>query len=114
MLPLISQNVPNGNLNLPKFSFYLDIRDSVDPAMFHLKKWCYHAITVNPLAGNLAELVRVVHEVSLGIIVLTLMSNPEAETLMRLATIRNQDLRTKKGESEVFVFASTLWVFSHH
>ncbi len=69
-----------------------DIRDTAESAIFHFKKWGYDAITVNPFPGNLEELVKIAHETqhSLGIIVLTLMSNPEAEKLMRNALIRER------------------------
>jgi orotidine-5'-phosphate decarboxylase len=66
-----------------------DIRDTAESAIFYFKKWGYDAITVNPFPGNLEELVKIAHEATswLGIIVLTLMSNPEAEKLMRNANI---------------------------
>jgi len=66
-----------------------DIRDTAESAIFHIKKWGYDAITVNPFPGNLEELVKIAHGTQpfLGIIVLTLMSNPEAERMMKNATI---------------------------
>ena len=66
-----------------------DIRDTAESAIFHIKKWGYDAITVNPFPGNLEELVEIAHGAMpfLGIIVLTLMSNPEAERMMKKAKI---------------------------
>lgn len=71
-----------------------DIRDTAESAIFHFRKWGYDAITVNPFPGNLRELVRIAHGTSpsLGIIVLTLMSNVEAEKLMRRARIDNHPI----------------------
>jgi len=74
-----------------------DIGDTVDSAIFHLAECGYDAITFNPLPGNLEETVRLAHEFArklrgyeLGIIVLTLMSNPEAAKYMKEATIRDK------------------------
>ena len=68
-----------------------DIRDSAEAAFFHFRQWGYDAITVNPFPGNLEELVKLAHQSapSIGLIVLTLMSNPEAEKLMRDAKVNN-------------------------
>ncbi|MGQ9530265.1 MAG: orotidine 5'-phosphate decarboxylase [Candidatus Bathycorpusculaceae bacterium] len=71
-----------------------DISDTVASAIFHISESGYDAITFNPLAGNLKETVELAHEnakslrgYELGIIVLTLMSNPEAVTFMKGAKI---------------------------
>lgn len=66
-----------------------DIRDTAESALFYYHKWGYDAITFNPFPGNIAEVVRIAHsyDPQIGIIVLTLMSNPEAETFMKNATI---------------------------
>lgn len=76
-----------------------DIGDTVDSGIFHLAECGYDAITFNPLPGNLEETVRLAHESArklrgyeLGIIVLTLMSNPEAEKYMKEATINDNPL----------------------
>jgi orotidine-5'-phosphate decarboxylase len=67
-----------------------DISDSVSSAIYHISDSGYDAITFNPLPGNLLETVQLAHELALkvsgrelGIIVLTLMSNPEAITFMK-------------------------------
>lgn len=69
-----------------------DISDTVASAIFHLSESGYDAVTFNPLPGNLQEAVDLAHTLGtkirareLGIIVLTLMSNPEAALLMRKA-----------------------------
>ncbi len=55
-----------------------DIGDSVDSAIFHIAACGYDAFTFNPFAGNLAGATRTAHGLGVGIIALTLMSNPEA------------------------------------
>lgn len=73
-----------------------DISDTVASAIFHLSESGYDAITFNPLAGNLKETVKLAHDFAaglrgyeLGILVLTLMSNQEAETFMKRPKIGN-------------------------
>lgn len=67
-----------------------DISDTVASAIFHLSEAGYDAVTFNPLAGNLEETIKLAHDsvtamrgYDLGILVLTLMSNPEAVTFMK-------------------------------
>lgn len=57
-----------------------DIGDTVESAIFHIKRWGYDAMTFNPFLGNLEGTVKLAHsgERNLGVIVLTLTSNPEA------------------------------------
>jgi orotidine 5'-phosphate decarboxylase subfamily 2 len=76
-----------------------DIRDTVESSLFHLAECGYDAITFNPLMGNLEEAVKLAHESvnrtrghELGIIVLTLTSNPEAVRYMKQATLGGQPL----------------------
>jgi orotidine 5'-phosphate decarboxylase subfamily 2 len=71
-----------------------DIGETVASAIFHLSDAGYDAITFNPLPGNLKETVDFAHEHSsvtrgfeLGIIALTLMSNPEAAIFMKKARV---------------------------
>jgi orotidine-5'-phosphate decarboxylase len=71
-----------------------DISDTVESAMYHLSESGYDAITFNPLPGNLKEAVHFAHASArrlrgyeLGIIVLTLMSNPEAVVFMKKSKI---------------------------
>jgi len=76
-----------------------DIKDTVESAIFHLAECGYDAITFNPFMGNLSEVVNFAHEnvkklrgYDLGIIVLTLTSNPEAIKYMKEATINSKSL----------------------
>jgi orotidine-5'-phosphate decarboxylase len=66
-----------------------DIGDTVESAVFHISEWGYDAITVNPLPGNLEWVVKVAHgrDPPLGVLALTLMSNPESERFMKSATV---------------------------
>jgi len=71
-----------------------DISDTVASAIFHLSESGYDAITFNPLPGNLQEAVNLAHNIGaktggdeLGVIVLTLMSNPEAVGFMKKARV---------------------------
>jgi orotidine-5'-phosphate decarboxylase len=74
-----------------------DIRDTAESALFYYHKWGYDGITFNPFPGNIAEVVRIAHDYTpqIGIIVLTLMSNPEAETFMRYAKVGRQAVYLK-------------------
>ena len=71
-----------------------DIGDSVDSALYHIRKWGYDAITYNPLLGNTEEAVDKAHtgERQLGLIVLTLTSNPEALRYQKHGTIEGAPL----------------------
>ncbi len=66
-----------------------DIGESIKSAIFHIAETGYDAITFNPLPGNLEETVLLAHHAKqlrgaeLGIIVLTLMSNPESMLFMK-------------------------------
>jgi orotidine-5'-phosphate decarboxylase len=76
-----------------------DIGDTIESGIFHLTECGYDAITFNPLPGNLEETVRLAHGFArrlrgygIGIIVLTLMSNPEATKYMKDATLGGKPL----------------------
>ncbi|MEM2094176.1 MAG: orotidine-5'-phosphate decarboxylase [Candidatus Bathyarchaeia archaeon] len=71
-----------------------DLADSVESALFHIRGFGYDALTVNPLLGNLEALVTKAHSgtPSLGILVLTLTSNPEAARFMKNSTISGKPL----------------------
>jgi orotidine 5'-phosphate decarboxylase subfamily 2 len=56
-----------------------DIGSTNDSAIFWFKEEGFDAFTYSPFAGNILEATNAAHELDLGIIVLTLMSNPEAE-----------------------------------
>lgn len=55
-----------------------DIGSSNDSAIFWFKEESFDAFTFSPFAGNIAQTVNSAHSLDLGVIVLTLMSNPEA------------------------------------
>jgi orotidine-5'-phosphate decarboxylase len=57
-----------------------DIGDTVESAIFHIKRWGYDAVTFSPFLGNIEGTVKLAHsgEQKLAVIVLTLTSNPEA------------------------------------
>ena len=59
-----------------------DIGSSNDSAIFWISEMGFDAFTFSPFAGNIQNTVRNAHKKNLGIFVLTLMSNPEAEKLM--------------------------------
>jgi len=76
-----------------------DIGDTVESGIFHLAECGYDAITFNPLPGNLCEAAKLAHGAirklrgySMGLIVLTLMSNPEARRYMQEATLGGKPL----------------------
>jgi orotidine 5'-phosphate decarboxylase subfamily 2 len=88
----------NGMLSVLDYKLS-DISDTVASAIFHITEAGYDAITFNPLPGNLGETVQLAHGFSkdmrgyeLGIIVLTLMSNPEAVTFMKYAEVNRMPL----------------------
>jgi len=71
-----------------------DIGETVKSGIFHLAECGYDAVTFNPLAGNLSEAVKLAHDFArsvrgyeLGIMVLVLMSNPEATRYMKDAVL---------------------------
>lgn len=57
-----------------------DIGATIDSALFHIHECGYDAITFNPLLGNLQTTIKTAHayEPPIGILALTLTSNPEA------------------------------------
>ncbi|UCC33477.1 MAG: orotidine 5'-phosphate decarboxylase [Candidatus Bathyarchaeota archaeon] len=71
-----------------------DIGASIDSALFHIHECGYDAITFNPLLGNLQATVNTAHncEPPLGVIALTLTSNPEALKYQTQATIMGRPL----------------------
>lgn len=83
----------NGMLSILDYKLN-DINESVKSAIFHLSDSGYDAITYNPFPGNLQKVVQLAHDYvktlrgdELGILVVTLMSNLEAPTYMKNATI---------------------------
>ena len=65
-----------------------DIGATTESALFHIHECGYDAITFNPLLGNLQTIVNIAHKrkPQIGIIALTLTSNPEAIRYQKEAT----------------------------
>ena len=66
-----------------------DIGATTESALFHIHECGYDATTFNPLLGNLQTIVNIAHKYKpqIGIIALTLTSNPEAVRYQKEATI---------------------------
>ena len=77
-----------------------DVRDTAESAIFYYHKWGYDGITFNPFPGNMEEIVEIAHGYSpqIGVLVLTLMSNPEAEKFMKNAKIGHEPVYLKIAE----------------
>jgi len=92
-----------------------DIGATTESALFHIHECGYDAITFNPLLGNLQKIVALAHKYSpqIGIIVLTLTSNPEAVRYQKEATIRGKPMYVaiaedvKKCEADGCVIGAT-------
>ncbi|MEM2357297.1 MAG: orotidine 5'-phosphate decarboxylase / HUMPS family protein, partial [Candidatus Bathyarchaeia archaeon] len=67
-----------------------DIEDSVEAALFHIKKWGYNAITVNPFPGNLKYVIEKAKSNNIGVLTLTLMSNPESGKYFKQSKINGK------------------------
>jgi orotidine-5'-phosphate decarboxylase len=67
-----------------------DIGSSNGSAIYWIKEMGFDAFTFSPFAGNTLKTVEKAHEKNLGVIVLTLMSNPEAEKMMIDTTVNGQ------------------------
>ena len=59
-----------------------DIGSTNGSALYWIQRMGFDAFTFSPFAGNTQRTVQKAHENKLGVIVLTLMSNPEAEKMM--------------------------------
>ncbi|MCW4016812.1 MAG: orotidine 5'-phosphate decarboxylase [Candidatus Bathyarchaeota archaeon] len=79
-----------------------DIGSTNGSAMFWIREMGFDAFTFSPFAGNTQKTVEKAHENNLGVIVLTLMSNPEAEKMMLDATVNGRPyyLHTAKTVKE--------------
>jgi len=79
-----------------------DIGSTNGSALFWIKEMGFDAFTFSPFAGNTQKTVEKAHESNLGVIVLTLMSNPEAEKMMINTTVNDQPyyLHTAKTVKE--------------
>ena len=69
-----------------------DIGSTNDSAIFWIADMGFDAFTFSPFAGNVQATVDSAHKKDLGVIVLTLMSNPEAEKIMVGTLIKKQPL----------------------
>jgi orotidine-5'-phosphate decarboxylase len=67
-----------------------DIGSTNGSALHWIKKMGFDAFTFSPFAGNTQTTVKKAHEQDMGVIVLTLMSNPEAEKMMVNTTVDGQ------------------------
>jgi len=67
-----------------------DIGSTNHSALYWIKEMGFDAFTYSPFAGNTQKTVEKAHENNLGVIVLTLMSNPEAEKMMTKTTVNGQ------------------------
>ena len=79
-----------------------DIGSTNGSALYWIKKMDFDAFTFSPFAGNTKRTVEKAHEKDLGVIVLTLMSNSEAEKMMIDTTVNGQPyyLHTAKTVKE--------------
>ncbi len=71
-----------------------EIAESTESALFHIRECGYDALTFNPFLGNLEATVRRARaeEPWLGLLVLTLTSNPEAIHFQKEATVSGKPL----------------------
>ena len=67
-----------------------DIGSTNGSALYWIQKMGFDAFTFSPFAGNIQKTVEKAHEKNLGMIVLTLMSNPEAEKMMINTSVDRQ------------------------
>jgi orotidine-5'-phosphate decarboxylase len=79
-----------------------DIGSSNGSALYWIKEMGFDAFTFTPCPANTNTTVEKAHENNLGVIVLTLMSNPEAEKMMIDTTVNGQPyyLHTAKTVKE--------------
>ena len=67
-----------------------DIGSTNGSALYWIQKMGFDAFTFSPFAGNTKKTVEKAHENNLGVIVLTLMSNLEAEKMMISTTVNGE------------------------
>ncbi|MCW4031479.1 MAG: orotidine 5'-phosphate decarboxylase, partial [Candidatus Bathyarchaeota archaeon] len=93
-----------------------DIGSTNHSALYWIKEMGFDAFTFSPFAGNTKKTVEKAHENNLGVIVLTLMSNPEAEETMINTTINGQPCylhtakKVKEAEADGCVVGLTCFV----
>ena len=66
-----------------------DIGSTNSSALFWIKELGFDALTFSPFAGNIENTVQAAHDVDLGLIVLTLMSNKESITTQKNTKYEN-------------------------
>ena len=97
-----------------------DIGSTNGSALYWIQEMGFDAFTFSPFAGNTQKTVEKAHENNLGVIVLTLMSNPEAENMMINTTVNEQPyyLHTakivKETEADGCVVGLTCFVEDEH
>ena len=97
-----------------------DIGSTNGSALYWIKEMGFDAFTFSPFAGNTQTTVKKAHENNLGVIVLTLMSTPEAENMMIHTTFNGQPyyLHTaktvKEAEADGCVVGLTCFVEDEH
>ena len=64
-----------------------DIGSTNDSGFYWMKEMGFDAVTFSPFAGNIEEALNAAHNYGLGLITLTLMSNPDAIYFMKNANI---------------------------
>jgi orotidine-5'-phosphate decarboxylase len=67
-----------------------DIGSSNDSALYWISRCGYDSLTFNPFPGNVKEAGEAAHKRELGLIVLTLMSNPDFVHFMKKATVEGK------------------------
>jgi len=67
-----------------------DIGSTNDSGFYWMKEMGFDAATFSPFAGNISEALNSAHNFGLGLITLTLMSNPDAIYFMKNATIEDK------------------------
>ncbi len=79
-----------------------DIGSTNGSALYWIKEMGFDAFTFSPFAGNTEKTVEIAHKNNLAIMVLTLMSNPEAEKMLINTTVNGQPyyLHTAKTVKE--------------
>ena len=75
-----------------------DIGPSNDSALYWIKKCGFDAVTFSPYAGNIREATDMAHHRELGILVLDLMSNPEAEGFQKKTRFNQTPLFVRVAE----------------
>jgi orotidine-5'-phosphate decarboxylase len=86
-----------------------DIGSSNQSGFYWIKEMGYDAVTYNPFSGNIKESIQTAHYYGVGLITLTLMSNPQAIHFMKESTINSkkgyefiaQQLNTHQGDGMV-------------